>query len=68
MLNNVEYYDIWLDVEPKRIKVQESTEKLSKANAELAIVREQVTVLFCYFWFFCTASSIPYYTCTRKER
>jgi dynein heavy chain len=45
VVNIVKYYDIWLDVEPKRIKVQESTEKLDKANGELAIVREQVAEL-----------------------
>jgi dynein heavy chain len=45
VVNIVKYYDIWLDVEPKRILVQESTEKLDKANAELAIVKEQVAEL-----------------------
>ena len=43
--NIVTYYDIWLDVEPKRTKVVESTRQLESANAELAIVRERVDEL-----------------------
>ena len=45
VVNIVKYYDIWIDVEPKRIKVQEATEMLDKANGELAIVKEQVAEL-----------------------
>ena len=43
--NIVTYYDIWLDVEPKRTKVVESTRQLESANAELAVVRERVDEL-----------------------
>jgi len=41
----VDYYDIWLDVEPKRLKVVESTLQLEAANSELALVRERVDEL-----------------------
>ena len=43
--NIVRYYDIWQDVEPKRIKVVESTRQLEAANSELAVVRERVNEL-----------------------
>ena len=43
--NIVAYYDIWLEVEPKRLKVVESTAQLEVANAELALVQERVDQL-----------------------
>lgn len=43
--NIVRYYDIWQDVEPKRIKVVESTRQLEAANSELAVVRGRVNEL-----------------------
>jgi dynein heavy chain len=45
VINIVNYYDIWRDVEPKRMKLQKSNEMLAEANEQLAKVQTQVDEL-----------------------
>ena len=45
VVNIVTYYDIWRDVEPKRMKLQASNDALAEANEKLAKVQQQVDEL-----------------------